>query len=77
MNIASMIRRLAATTVAMAGLVVGSQGVAGQTHGAPERFSAFAVNMNDGGSAQVQIVVNRWSTNRVLLQSVKRERASH
>jgi hypothetical protein len=37
----------------------------GQTSGAPERFTAFAVNMSDIGSTQsgtVEMVVTRWST---------------
>jgi hypothetical protein len=33
-----------------------------QTMGQPERFTAFAVNMDGGGSGTVEIVVNRWST---------------
>jgi len=33
-----------------------------QTQGAPERFTAMAVNMNRGGSGTVEIVINRWST---------------
>jgi hypothetical protein len=38
----------------------------GQTHGTPERFSAFAVNMGSPGRASagvVQIGIDRWSTN--------------
>ena len=33
-----------------------------QTNGQPERFIANAINMNRGASGNVEIVVNRWST---------------
>jgi hypothetical protein len=33
-----------------------------QTMGQPERFMAMAVNMNQGRSGTVEIVVNRWSS---------------
>ena len=33
-----------------------------QTNGQPERFSASAINMNRGAAGNVEIVVNRWST---------------
>jgi hypothetical protein len=33
-----------------------------QTHGSPERFTALAVNVTRGGTASVEIAVNRWST---------------
>jgi hypothetical protein len=33
-----------------------------QTAGTPERFTALAVNVNRGGTAQIEIAVNRWST---------------
>jgi hypothetical protein len=49
---------LAAATVA-GGLAVVA---AGQTNGAPEKFTAMAVNMSRGGAGTVEIVVNRWST---------------
>jgi hypothetical protein len=34
-----------------------------QTNGSPERFTAVAVNTDRGGTSQVEIAVNRWSTN--------------
>ena len=34
----------------------------GQTNGQPERFTANAINMNRGAAGNVEIVVNRWST---------------
>jgi hypothetical protein len=34
-----------------------------QTNGSPERFTAVAVNTDRGGTTQVEIAVDRWSTN--------------
>jgi hypothetical protein len=48
---------LTAACVVAVGLVVMAQ-----TNGVPERFTAMAVNMNNGGSGTIEIVVNRWST---------------
>jgi hypothetical protein len=36
---------------------------AAQTLGSPERFTALAVNVTGGGTAPIEIAVNRWSTN--------------
>src|SRR5262249_52163711 len=33
-----------------------------QTMGSPERFTANAVNMNRGAAGNIEIVINRWST---------------
>jgi hypothetical protein len=33
-----------------------------QSNGAPERFTAMAVNMERGGSGTIEIVVDRWSS---------------
>src|SRR6266566_148948 len=33
-----------------------------QTNGQPERFTANAIDMNRGAAGNVEIVVNRWST---------------
>src|ERR1700704_2609237 len=33
-----------------------------QTMGSPERYTANAINMNRGAAGQIEIVVNRWST---------------
>jgi hypothetical protein len=47
----------------IAAVVAGAAAIGhAQTNGAAERFTAMAVNMNNGRSATVQIVVNRWST---------------
>ena len=58
-------RRLtrAVSVTAMALLI--NAGLAAQTHGEPEEFSAFAINMGaltGGGTAQLIMTVNRWST---------------
>jgi hypothetical protein len=53
-------RKLSALTAAWtlaAGLVL-----VAQTNGVPERFTAMAVNMNNGGSGTIEISVDRWST---------------
>ena len=58
----SGIRRVAAAGVmAIATLTLSHTGSA-QTNGTAERFTAMAVNMDGGGSATIEIVVNRWST---------------
>jgi hypothetical protein len=46
--------------VAAAGLSV--VGASAQTNGTPERFSASAININRGAAGNVEIVINRWST---------------
>src|SRR6266508_1504153 len=43
---------------AVAAVLVGSRGLA-QT---PERFTAAAINMNNGAAGTIESVVNRWST---------------
>ena len=46
-------------------LLLAASSVFGQTKGAPERFTAMAVNMGSpgpGGAGTVEMVVNRWST---------------
>jgi hypothetical protein len=39
-----------------------SAGVAGQTSGAPERYSASAINTNNGTVNDIDITIDRWST---------------
>src|SRR5207253_5235923 len=62
MMINSWIRRTTIAGIAIVALAAASHRVAGQTNGVGERFTALAVNMTSGGTATVQIVVNRWST---------------
>jgi len=52
--------RTAALTLAAAAAL--SFVVAAQTNGTPERFTASAIDINRGGAGNVEIVVNRWST---------------
>src|SRR5881227_3147132 len=33
-----------------------------QTNGSPERFTAVAVNTDSGGTTQVEVAIDRWST---------------
>lgn len=39
-----------------------SLGVSAQTMGSPERFRATAMNINNGRASNIEITVNRWST---------------
>src|SRR5512146_1540532 len=55
-------RRITITAVGLAVFTALGLSSAAQTSGQPERFTALAVNMNRGGSATIEIVVNRWST---------------
>jgi len=52
----------ALSALVIAGVAAGAIVVAAQTNGVPERFVAMAVNMNNGGTGTVEMVVNRWST---------------
>src|SRR5690349_20720364 len=53
---------LSLVTTAVLALVVFAHPATGQTNGRPERFTANAINMNRGAAGNVEIVVNRWST---------------
>src|SRR5664279_5550004 len=39
-------------------------GVSAQTMGSPERYSASAININNGQAGNIDITVNRWSTDK-------------
>lgn len=74
-------RRLtrAVSVTAMALLI--NAGLAAQTRGEPEEFSAFAINMGaltGGGTAQLIMTVNRWSTDaeRIALFTTLREKGA-
>jgi hypothetical protein len=45
-----------------AGLAAATVVASAQTLGVPERFTALAVNLSNGGSGMVELVVNRWSS---------------
>jgi hypothetical protein len=64
MNTTSSMRRKLMTAAGLAGVVFLCLPLAAQTSGSPERFIALAVNTNNGGTAQVEIAVNRWSTDK-------------
>jgi hypothetical protein len=53
-------KKLSALTTAW--IVAAGLAVLAQTNGVAERFTAMAVNMNNGGTGTIEIVVNRWST---------------
>ena len=55
-------RRAAAMGLALISSIALSVGGSAQTMGSPERFTAMAVNMDNGRTSSVDIVVNRWST---------------
>ncbi len=62
-----MKRRLERAISVTAVALLISAGMAGQTQGDPEEFSAFAINMGSltggsGATAQLIMTVNRWST---------------
>jgi hypothetical protein len=57
-----LLKRLAATIGAFAAFITLGIAAAAQTSGVAERFTAMAVNMDGGGTATIEIVVNRWST---------------
>src|SRR5262245_30984981 len=46
----------------LAVVALATLGGTAQTQGSPERFTATAVNMDNGRTSSVDIVVNRWST---------------
>lgn len=61
-----MTRRLQRAVFPAALVLLMGAGMAGQTHGDPEEFSAFAINMGaytgTGGTAQLLMTVNHWGT---------------
>jgi hypothetical protein len=59
-----LFRKLAAFGLALAGTAAIAISTSAQTMGTPERFVANAVNMNRGASGTVEIVVDRWSSDK-------------
>lgn len=57
-------RKIAGLALAVAGAATISVSAAAQTMGTPERFTANAINMNRGAAGSVEVVVNRWSTDK-------------
>ena len=59
-----LFRRLGSLGLAFAGVAVISITSSAQTMGTPERYTAAAINMNRGAAGNVEIAVNRWSTDK-------------
>ena len=55
-------RRVAMMGFALAASVVLTLSGSAQTQGSPARYTAMAVDMDNGRTATVEMVVNRWST---------------
>jgi hypothetical protein len=53
---------LAIAAISSAALL--SLGASAQTMGSPERYSAVAMNINNGRAGNIDITVNRWSTDK-------------
>jgi len=69
-------RRVTTIGLALTASVALTLSGSAQTSGTPERFTAMAVNMDNGRTSTVDIVVNRWSTEaeRTKLMSVLLEK---
>ena len=63
---------MGAVVVLVFGIVAGHGRLEAQTSGMPERFTALAVNTNNGGSTQVEIALDRWSTAEERARLVRR-----
>ena len=59
-----MLRPFRTAALALAATAALTFVASAQTNGQPERFSANAINMNRGAAGNVEIVVNRWSTDQ-------------
>ncbi len=59
-----MTRPVRIFSAALAAIAACSLVAFAQTSGSPERFTATAMNMNSGGAGTLEIVVNRWSSDR-------------
>jgi hypothetical protein len=57
-------RRLAIAALAAAATAAISISTSAQTMGSPERYTAAAINMNRGAAGSIEIVVNRWSSDK-------------
>jgi len=70
------LRALEATAIVLLTAAVFPLSSAAQTNGIPERYTATAVNMNNGAAGNIDITVNRWSTDqeRDALMSVMLEK---
>src|SRR4051812_5387925 len=57
-------RFLTAFATALVSAVLLTAAGSAQTNGTPERFTATAMNMNNGRAGTIDITVNRWSTDK-------------
>jgi hypothetical protein len=57
-------RFLTAFTTALVSAVLLTAAGSAQTNGTPERFTATAMNINNGRAGTIDITVNRWSTDK-------------
>ena len=73
-----LFRRISAVAAGLAAVITLALVAHAQTMGAPERFTANAINMNRGAAGNIEIVVNRWSTDgeRDKLMSVMMEKGA-
>jgi hypothetical protein len=61
---AGLFRRASAALIVIGAACALSFAASAQTMGSPERYSAAAINMNRGAAGNIEIVVNRWSTDK-------------
>jgi hypothetical protein len=57
-------RFLITSATALVGAALLTLAAAAQTMGTPERFTASAININNGQAGTIDITVNRWSTDK-------------
>ena len=57
-------RFAAFTLAAVSSAAMLTLGISAQTMGSPERYSAAAININNGQAGSIDITVNRWSTDK-------------
>jgi hypothetical protein len=68
--------RYTLSAVAISSAALLTIGLAAQTMGSPERYTAAAININNGKADNIDITVNRWSTDkqRDALMSVAKQK---
>jgi len=59
-----LFRKLVGVAVVLIAAAALSIASSAQTMGTPERFTAAAINMNRGSAGNIEIVVNRWSSDK-------------
>jgi hypothetical protein len=53
-----------AVLIACTSALLLSHGASAQTNGTPERYSATAININNGSAGNIDITIDRWSTDK-------------